>query len=611
MVDSFNHTDFLRSATNDPGVYCMYDAKDVVIYVGKAKQLKKRISSYFQKNLLSEKTRLLVQHISNIKVTVTCTEKEAFLLEQNYIKKYLPKYNVLLRDDKYYPYFFISAHPYPRISISHGNREKRGEYFGPYPDLSAAKDVLSLVQKIFPVRQCEDSVYKNRTRPCLMYQIGRCSGPCVSAISRPAYQELVSCLRLFLQGEDQKVIARLVDKMDHFSKMLNFERAAIYRDQIRAVRHIQERQCVSDNSDDNIDAIGFALNSGLACIHTLMIRQGKVLGSRSFYPKVPCQISKEEIFESFLKQHYISPPTLRIIPDQIVFNETILRETSALRRLLSDLSGHKVTFYSGSSGGAKSRYLELANTNAMTAIKMKVRSRAVCLQRFIALRDLLGLEEINRVECFDVSHTMGEATVASCVVFNKEGPLKQEYRRYSIDGITKGDDYTAMSKAVEKRYSKQQDFDKIPEAIFVDGGKGQLSCAYRSIQRYWHKWPRQPLIIGIAKGINRKPGLETLLRLEGSSIHTEINSPALHLVRYIRDESHSHAISGHRAKRGKRYRTGALESVTGIGPKRRKALLNFMGGLQKIKQASIEEITQVPGISVTLAEKIHQELKPQ
>jgi len=609
VIEPFDSVSFLKSVTTQPGVYRMYNAEGVVVYVGKAKNLKKRLSSYFRKNVDNEKTRALVGHIAKIDVTVTHTETEALILEHNYIKQYLPKYNVLLRDDKSYPFIFISAHKHPRVSIHRGAKKKKGEYFGPYPDSGAVRDTLHLLQKIFPIRQCEDSVYSNRTRPCLMYQIGRCSGPCVnSIITDKQYDEIVQYLRLFLKGKDQQIIASLVEKMEFASHSLNFEDAAKFRDQIQAIRRVQEQQFVSDDSSDNIDVAGFSQVNGLACVHILMIRWGKILGSRSFYPKIPHDTSKEEIFESFFKQYYLAHNESRILPNKIVLNPELIEDTSTLENVLSELSGHKVDFYIAPSG-MKMRYLRLANTNAFTALTTKINHSMTIAHRTQKLCEALDLDSILRMECFDISHTMGENTIASCVVFNQEGPIKQEYRRYNIEGITGGDDYAAMAQVLEKRYAKQLDIDKIPDIIFIDGGKGQLSRAYDVISQCWQDWPKRPMLIGIAKGVTRKPGLETLILSSGKEFHLESDSPALHLIQHIRDESHNHAITGHRAKRGKVRRTSTLESIEGIGPKRRQALLKFMGGMQELKRASIEDIAKVPGISLTLAETIYQELK--
>ncbi|MGY2572118.1 excinuclease ABC subunit UvrC [Vibrio sp. C8] len=609
MSEVFDSVSFLKTVTDQPGVYRMYNADADVIYVGKAKDLKKRLSSYFRKKIDSEKTRALVSNIAKIDVTVTHTETEALILEHNYIKQYLPKYNVLLRDDKSYPYIFISGHKHPRLSLHRGAKKRKGEYFGPYPDAGAVRETLHLIQKIFPVRQCEDTVYSNRTRPCLMYQIGRCAGPCVkSIISDQEYAELVDYVRYFLQGKDKQVLEILIEKMENASQQLRFEQAAKYRDQIQAIRRVQEQQFVSEDSMDDMDVLGFAQENGIACIHILMIRQGKILGSRSHFPKIPNNTSKEEVFESFLSQYYLNHNEARTIPTRIILNEGLLEDSVPLREALQQVAGRKITFHVNPTG-TRARYLKLSNTNALTAITTKINHKMTINQRFKALQEELDMDNISRMECFDISHTMGESTIASCVVFNHEGPLKQEYRRYNITGITGGDDYAAMGQVLERRYSKQLDVEKIPDIIFIDGGKGQLNRAHEVIAKCWEDWPKRPRLIGIAKGVTRKPGLETLITIDGDEFNMPSDAPALHLIQHIRDESHNHAIAGHRAKRGKTRRTSALEGIEGVGPKRRQALLKYMGGLQELKRATVEEIAKVPGISNSLAENIYQALK--
>ncbi|WP_332399965.1 excinuclease ABC subunit UvrC [Vibrio metschnikovii] len=609
MAD-FDSVSFLKNVTHQPGVYRMYNTEAEVIYVGKAKDLKKRLSSYFRSKVDSEKTRALVSHINKIDVTVTHTETEALILEHNYIKQYLPKYNVLLRDDKSYPYIFISAHKHPRLSAHRGAKKRKGEYFGPYPDSGAVRETLHLIQKIFPVRQCEDTVYSNRVRPCLMYQIGRCAAPCVSSlISDADYAELVNYVRLFLQGKDKQVLEVLVRKMETASQELRFEDAAKFRDQIQAIRRVQEQQFVAEDSQDDLDVLGFAQEKGLACIHILMIRQGKVLGSRSFFPKIPANTESQEVFESFLSQYYLNHTDSRVVPSRIILNQGLLKETKPLQLALRELAGHNVHFHV-SPTGTRGQYLKLSNTNALSAMTSKLNHKMTIQQRVNELQRVLGIDNVTRMECFDISHTMGESTVASCVVFNQEGPLKAEYRRYNITGITGGDDYAAMAQVLERRYAKQLDVDKIPDVIFIDGGKGQLNRALQIITQCWQDWPKRPQLIGIAKGISRKPGLETLITTEGDEFHLPSDAPALHLIQHIRDESHNHAITGHRAKRGKTRRTSTLEGIEGVGPKRRQALLKYMGGLQEIKRATVEEIAKVPGISHSLAEIIYQALKP-
>nr|WP_255558079.1 excinuclease ABC subunit UvrC [Photobacterium sp. WH24] len=599
----------MKSVTNQPGVYRMYDQAGDVIYVGKAKDLKKRLASYFRVQVSSEKTRALVRNICKIDVTVTHTETEALILEHNYIKQYLPKYNVLLRDDKSYPYIFLSGQHHPKLAVHRGAKKRKGEYFGPYPDSGAVRQSLHLLQKIFPIRQCEDSVYANRSRPCLMYQIGRCLGPCVKGlVSDEEYAEQVNFVRLFLQGKDRQVITSLVDKMEVASQQLAFEKAARYRDQIQALRRIQEQQFVSQDSDDDLDVIGIAHDKGMACIHVLFIRQGKVLGSRSYFPRMPADTDMNEVITSFISQFYFNQAEGRTIPSVILVSESLGDEQAALSAALTEVAGRKVELRS-QARGYRARYLKLAQTNALTALTSKLNHKMTVHQRVTELRELLGLDSLSRMECFDISHTMGEKTVASCVVFNQEGPVKAEYRRFNITGITGGDDYAAMGQVLNRRYSKQIDPDKIPDIIFIDGGKGQLSRAHEVVSPLCSDWPKRPLLVGVAKGTTRKPGLETLLLVTGEEFSLPGDSPALHLIQHIRDESHDHAISGHRAQRGKARKRSTLEDVEGIGPKRRQALLKYMGGLQELKRASREEIEKVPGISRSLAEKIYDALQ--
>ncbi|WP_190339180.1 excinuclease ABC subunit UvrC [Vibrio sp. S11_S32] len=618
MAD-FDSAAFLSTVSQQPGVYRMYNAMDDVIYVGKAKNLNKRLSSYFRKNVDNEKTKALVSHIQKIDVTVTHTETEALILEHNYIKQYLPKYNVLLRDDKSYPYILISKHKHPRLAYHRGVKRRKGEYFGPYPEAGAVRETLHLLQRIIPVRQCEDSVYANRTRPCLMYQIERCSAPCVKGlVSDEEYAESVHYVRLFLQGKDDQVLNALIAKMEQASQGLAFEQAAKYRDQIQAIRRVQEQQSVSDDSLDDMDVIGFAKENGLACIHLLMIRQGKILGSRSHFPKIPANTDDKEVFSSFLNQYYLSHNEASSIPNRItmngdLFDDNVFDGSSSLQEALAQLSGHKVQFHT-KPRGMRERYLRLSNTNALSALTAKISHKMTVNQRVKALELEFKLQRIERMECFDISHTMGESTIASCVVFNREGPVKQDYRRYNIEGITGGDDYAAMAQVLDRRYSKQQYTDeqyaeKIPDIIFIDGGKGQLNRAHEILRKYWKDWPKRPELIGIAKGVTRKPGLETLIKTNGEEFNLPSDAPALHLIQHIRDESHNHAISGHRAKRGKARRTSTLEGIEGVGPKRRQALLKSMGGIQELKRATVEELTKVPGISKSLAEIIHQALK--
>ncbi|WP_387467753.1 excinuclease ABC subunit UvrC [Photorhabdus sp. RM323S] len=609
MTEQFDSKTFLKTVTSQPGVYRMYDTSGTVIYVGKAKDLKKRLSSYFRAQVASRKTESLVKNIAQIDVTVTHTETEALLLEHNYIKLYQPRYNVLLRDDKSYPYIFLSADKHPRLAMYRGAKHAKGEYFGPFPSSYAVRESLILLQKLFPIRQCEDSVYRNRSRPCLQYQIGRCLGPCVNGlVSEEEYQQQVDYIRLFLSGKDQQVLTKLISRMEEASQQLKFEDAARYRDQIQTVRQVTERQFVS-GTDDDLDVISIAFDAGMACLHVLFIRQGKVLGSRSYYPKIPAGTKPDEIVQTFLGQFYLQGSQNRTLPSEILL-DFALQEKDILSDSLSEISGRKIHIQTRPRGD-RARYLKLARTNAATALVTRLSQQSTIHQRLGSLAHLVQLAKIHRMECFDISHTMGEQTVASCVVFDSNGPLRSEYRRYNINGITPGDDYAAMNQVLRRRYGKALDESKIPDIIFIDGGKGQLAQAIEVFQSLDVEWDKtRPQLIGVAKGSDRKAGLETLFfAAEGEGMALPPDSPALHVIQHIRDESHNHAITGHRQRRDKVRKTSTLESIAGVGPKRRQMLLKYMGGLQPLRNASVEEIAKVPTISYALAEKIHNALK--
>ncbi|WDT87978.1 excinuclease ABC subunit UvrC [Alteromonas sp. 009811495] len=600
----FDSAAFLKNLTSQPGVYRMYNSQDEVIYVGKAKNLKKRVSSYFRANLDNAKTRALVSQIAKMDVTVVNSETEAFLLENNFIKKYKPRYNVVMRDDKSYPFIFLSDHQHPRLSFHRGPQKKKGEYFGPYPSAWSVRESLRSMQRIFPVRQCEDSYYRARSRPCLQYQMQRCSAPCVEGyVTDQEYKEQVNFARLFLKGKNQQVIGSLVEKMEKASESLNFEAAARYRDQINALRKVQERQWVAGTQDE-MDVFGFAFKGNMACIQVMFIRDGQLLGSKAFFPKVPNTADEQEVFESFFLQFYLAGN--KVIPKQIVLAQT-LSDQDAIAEVLASEAGHKVTFFKGARE-EKRKYLALAQANAQTALEAQYSQQKSVFARYLDLEDALDIDvPLQRMECFDISHTSGQQTVASCVVFNREGPLKSDYRRYNIEGITPGDDYAAMAQALKRRYKSVKEVQKIPDLLLIDGGKGQLAQA----EAFFEDWPhdKKPMLLGVAKGVTRKPGLETLI-LAGSHdvVSMESHSPGLHLVQHIRDESHRFAITGHRNRRQKVKTTSSLESIPGIGAKRRQQLLKFMGGLQGLKKASRDEIASVPGISQELAETIYDHL---
>ncbi|TMM42385.1 excinuclease ABC subunit UvrC [Colwellia ponticola] len=620
-TSTFDSEAFLRVVTTQAGVYRMYDSKQVVIYVGKAKQLKNRLASYFRKDVGSTKTKALVKQIAAIEVTVTHTEGEALILENNYIKKYQPKYNILLRDDKSYPYLLITAHKHPKLGLHRGGKKVKGDYFGPFPTVGAVWESLRLMQKIFPIRQCEDSYYRARSRPCLQHQLGRCSAPCVDRISVDDYQEQVTLAKLFLQGKSSVVIEQLVNKMETASNELAFELAAKYRDQIVTLRKVQQQQFVSGHVAE-LDVVGLYRHKTQVCIHLLFIRQHKILGSKSYFPTVPSDSSDSDILQAFITQHYVSADLLSTgnvqsnIPKEIVIKEPI-EQLTELSALLSEQAEHDVKI-STNTRSERAQYLKLASTNAHTALVTRNSHKESMQARFAALNEVFELENgIHRIECFDISHTMGQQTVASNVVFNQEGPLKSDYRRYNVFGITPGDDYAAMAFALRKRYGKltanpvkaeeHSALEKLPDIVFIDGGKGQLAKAEEFFSDL--ALTKTPLLVGVAKGESRKPGLETLI-LAGSHqlISLPGTSPALHLVQHIRDESHRFAIAGHRAKRQKASKKSRLESIEGIGAKKRQSLLTFLGGLQEVLQADINTLAKVPGISHVLAEKIHNAL---
>ncbi|CCQ12256.1 Excinuclease ABC subunit C [Pseudoalteromonas luteoviolacea B = ATCC 29581] len=600
----FDHKTFLKSLSTEPGVYRMYDEQSQVIYVGKAKNLKKRLSSYFRSTLQDSKTRVLVSNIRHIDVTLTNTETEALILESNLIKKYQPRYNILLRDDKSYPYIFLSGHKHPRLAFHRGSRKAKGDYFGPYPSSAAVSDSLRLMQKIFPVRQCEDAYYRARSRPCLQHQLKRCSAPCVGLVSDKEYTEQVNLVKQFLRGRSQDVIATLIAKMEEASINLAFEKAANYRDQIALLRQMQEQQSVSGNFPE-MDVIGFAQQAGLCAVHVLTIRDHKVLGTRTYFPKTPKDASVDEILSGFLGQYYLSiQGSSRIAADIVI--PFALDEQVALVAALSELAERKVTIRD-SVRSERAQYLQLANKNALNALTVKLSAKESIASRLELLKEALGLTDIDRMECFDISHTMGEHTVASCVVFDAQGPNTKEYRRYNVKGITPGDDYAAMEFALRKRYAKLSDDNKIPDVIFIDGGKGQLGRA----EAFFESWTQAkfPLLVGVAKGTSRKPGLETLL-IDGGrkTVNLESSSPALHLIQHIRDESHRFAIAGHRNKRQKQRTQSMLEEIAGVGQKRRQAILKYLGGMQGVMSANINQLKQVPGISPEMAEKIFNHL---
>ncbi len=608
IMGEFNSTDFLKTVSSAPGVYRMYDENQTVIYVGKAKDLKKRLSSYFRKNIPNVKTQVLVGHIKHIDVTVTHSETDALILENDYIKQYMPKYNVLLRDDKSYPYILLSQHKHPRLAYHRGVKREKGRYFGPYPNGGAVRESLHLMQTLFPIRQCDDLYYKSRSRPCLQYQIGRCSAPCVDKISESDYQEQVTLASLFLKGKDKQVMSALVDKMNLAAANLEYEMAARLRDQITALRKVTEQQEVSTASGD-MDVIGAHYASGVACFHLLFIRDGKIFGSRSYYPSVPAKTDLTEVLHGFILQFYLNTDSQRSVPRDIILNSDF-KEATLFEQAIQTALDKKVSIKTNVRG-ERARFLKLAHTNAMHAVNTRLSHKNTIEQRFALLEAVLeNTQPIQRMECFDISHTMGESTVASCVVFNREGPLKADYRRYNITDITPGDDYAAMKQAISRRFDKIKPSGKVPTILFIDGGIGQLRIAQQVVDEKCTHLQNPPMLIGVAKGEGRKPGLETLIYgTTETTFNLAHDSGALHLIQHIRDESHRFAITGHRNKRQKTRNTSTLESIAGVGPKRRKMLLQYLGGLQGVKGASVLELAKVPGISTDMAQLIHDSLK--
>ena len=600
----FDANAFLATCSAHPGVYRMFDGSANLLYVGKAKNLKKRLSSYFRQSGLAPKTAALVSKIARLEITITANETEALLLEQTLIKEWRPPYNILLRDDKSYPYVFLSDGQYPRLDIHRGAKNRKGRYFGPYPSAGAIRESLALLQKAFLVRQCEDSYFNNRTRPCLQYQIKRCKAPCVALIEPAEYAEDVRRSVMFLEGRSNALNAELSAGMQEAAQTLDFERAAELRDQIALLRRVQDQQSMEAGSG-NVDIVAVILNPGGACIHLISVRGGRVLGSKNFFPQVAIEQEPQEVLLAFLAQYYLGNQE-RELPNELIVNVPHEDYPTLLQAIES--SRGRELFISYRVRGTRARWQQLAVTNAEQALGARLADREHMAGRFAALAEALGMSQTpQRLECFDISHSSGEATVASCVVFGPEGALKSDYRRFNIEGVTAGDDYAAMHQALTRRFSKvRQAEGKLPDLLLVDGGKGQLAMAREVLQELDLS---ELVLLGVAKGTTRKPGLETLYLNDASHEFTlPGNSPALHLIQQIRDESHRFAITGHRARRGKARRTSTLEAVAGIGAKRRRELLNHFGGLQELSRASAEEIAKVPGISKKLAGLIYASL---
>ncbi len=598
----FDYRSFLKTVSTMPGVYRMIDSQQKVIYVGKAKNLKKRIASYFRKTGLSTKTLSLVKNIRQIEVTNTRTESEALLLENDLIKNLNPRYNILFRDDKSYPYICLTKHKFPRLKVYRGKTDTRkGTFFGPFPGAGSIRYTINHVQRIFQLRNCEDSTMQNRSRACLQYQIKRCTGPCVGHTDEQSYQKQIEQARLFLRGESDLLINQQVELMDQYSQQLDFESAASTRDKIEMLRRVTEKQYVTGFSTD-IDILACEVQQDVCCIQLFMIRKGTSLGNKPFINRVKFETDSAALIEAFIMQHYSRHP----IPNEILVSHELPNQ-ALISRTLCQLSNSKVRI--SSAVREKRRHaLEGAVNNAKQALKSYLLSASHLNKRFRSLVEELQLKQIpERIECFDISHTMGEATKASCVVFGPEGAIKSEYRNYNIKDIQGGDDYAAMKQVLERRYSKRQhSAELLPDLVFIDGGKGQLHTAldvFESLNLFTIKQGLR--VLGISKGPARKAGYEEIIDQNYDILPIKMDSPALLLIQQIRDEAHRFAITGHRKARAKTRNTSRLEAIPGIGSKKRQLLLNKFGGLQGVQAAGIEELIQIKGINRETAQVIY------
>ncbi len=599
----FDSTRFLKSLTVRPGVYQMKDADGNVLYVGKAKNLKARVSSYFRGGGLASKTMAMVAKIAHIDITVTRNEVEALLLEQNLIKDSGPPYNILLRDDKSYPYVYMNtAHPYPGLYYRRGNRQSIGKTFGPFPSAGSVKSTLNLIQKTFQIRQCEESVFQNRSRPCLQYQIGRCSAPCVGFVSEDDYAEDLEDTRLFLEGRSGELIVSLEARMDEASQSLEFEKAARYRNTIARVRRVQSEQVMESDSAD-LDAIALFEQSGGICIAILSVRGGRVLGVNSQFPDAGLLETPEEILDAFIPQYYLA--SARVIPPELICSHEI-NETNLVSEALSQACGKKVRI-AHAVRGVRQQFLELAKTNADEALALRLATRDGQAKRLTDFAERFNCDAPERIECFDISHTSGEATVASCVVFDASGPLKSDYRIFNITDVTAGDDYAAMRQALTRRYRRVKSGEvPLPDVLVIDGGKGQLSEAISILHELG---VHDVFLLGVSKGPSRKAGFELLHRADtGEELSLPSSAPALHLIQHIRDEAHRFAITKHRQARGKARAQSPLEGIPGVGPKRRQSLLRHFGGMRELARASASDIAKVAGMSQQTAELVYSAL---
>ena len=598
-MSNFDAKAFLKGVPDDPGVYRMIGEHDVVLYVGKAKNLRKRVSSYFRGSLSSPRIAMMVAQIERVEITTTRSEAEALILENNLIKSLGPRYNILFRDDKSYPYITLTAHDFPRLAFHRGGFSKGAKYFGPFPGSVAVRESIHLLQKVFKLRTCENAVFNNRSRPCLLHQIHRCTAPCVDEISRDEYGTDVRLATLFLQGRTSEVVNDLTRKMQAASDALAFEAAGAYRDQIRAVQQVLHRQYVDSGKEEDVDVLVAVSEAGQVCVNLAMVRGGRHLGDRPQLPSGANDCPAEDALLAFVEQHYANLP----VPPRIV--ATIA--PSKVRAVLEELGKHAAVVEPRIE--IEKGWVEMAERNAEVTIRARMASSDRSQSRLEALQAALELPEPPaRIECFDISHTMGEATVASCVVCEHGAMKRSEYRRYNIKDITPGDDYAAMRQVLTRRYEKVASGEGVrPDLVLIDGGRGQLAMA---VEVFAELGLEDLPSVGVAKGEGRKPGLESLIFADGRPpLHLDPTSAALHLVQEIRDEAHRFAISGHRAKRGKTRVGSKLDNVPGVGPARRRKLLASFGGLDGVKAATVEDLCRVDGISRTLAEQIHAELQ--
>lgn len=600
-------SNLLKHIPTNPGVYQMLDASGKILYVGKARHLKKRVSSYFRsEDQLTTKTVALMRQVCDIKTIITASDTEALLLESNLIKQYRPRYNVLFRDDKSYPYLYLSTHQeFPRMDFYRGARKGKGRYFGPYPTAGAVRDNLAMLQKIFRVRQCHDVFFRHRSRPCLQYQIKRCTAPCVGLVSKEEYAKQVSHALLFLEGRNDEVINVLQAQMDAAAKQRDYEQAAQCRDQIVRLRKLQESQCISGKTGD-FDIIAVALKHHVAAVNIVFVRQGRVLGQRVYFPQIGLADEVPTILNAFIPQYYLNETHREEKIDKIILSDK-LPDKELLESALQDTLKHKIQI-TDFRGALYKQWQALAKTNAQQALSDHFSQKESVLDKLLALQKALKLKEaIERIECFDVSHTSGESTVASCVVYDKTGARYQDYRRFNIKSVAEGDDYAAMRQALLRRYKKLKLEDQVlPDVLLIDGGKGQLKQAVDVLEELQLTSIQ---LVAVSKGPARKPGMEQLW-MPGfkCGLRFEADSAALHLIQFIRDESHRFAITTHRKQRDKKRSASRLEDIPGVGARRRSALLRHFGGLSELRDASILEIAKVSGIHQALAEKIYDAL---